>query len=123
MSRDFTQHAWSSQTAEDLRRLVRLAVFEDLDRGQDWTTICLVPEEAIASASVVARKPGTIAGIPALPVILDEMEIEAQIHPLVQDGDAMVAGGIVAKLAGPARDLLTSERIILNFLGRLSGIA
>src|SRR5438552_13426666 len=123
MSRDFIQHPWSPQIAEDLRRIVRLAVFEDLDRGQDWTTICLVPEEATASANIVARKPGIIAGVPAVSVILDEMEIEAEYHPLVQDGDAASAGAIVAKLSGPARDLLTSERTILNILGRLSGIA
>src|SRR2546423_9647217 len=123
MPPDFTQHPWSPQIAEDLRRIVRLAVFEDLDRGQDWTTICLVPEEAAAGANIVARKPGVIAGIPAVPVILDEMEIEAQYHPLVQDGDAVAAGAIVATLSTSARDLLTSERTILNILGRLSGVA
>src|SRR5437763_621336 len=123
MNRDFTQLAWSNLVEEDLRRIVRLAVFEDLDRGQDWTTICLVPEEAAASANIVARKPGIIAGIPAVPVVLDEMEIEAEYHPLVQDGDAVAAGAIVATLSASARDLLTSERTILNILGRLSGVA
>src|SRR5262245_1105099 len=58
-----------------------------------------------------------------MPVILDEMEIEAQYHPLVQDGDVVAASTIVATLTGPARDLLTSERIILNIIGRLSGVA
>jgi nicotinate-nucleotide pyrophosphorylase (carboxylating) len=123
MNRDFQQHEWSPRVAEDLRRIVRLAVFEDLDRGQDWTTISLVPEEAVASANIVARKAGVIAGIPAVPLILDEMEIEAEYHPQVQDGNAVAAGAIVATLSGPARDLLTSERTILNVLGRLSGVA
>src|SRR5262245_59034875 len=123
MNRDFPQHSWSPQITEDLRRIVRLAVFEDLDRGQDWTTVCLVPEEAAASANIVARKPGVIAGVPAVPVILDEMEIEAQYHPLVQDGDVVAASTIVATLTGPARDLSTSKRISLNIIGRLSGVA
>src|SRR3954463_7728439 len=123
MNRDFLQHSWSSQIAEDLRRIVRLAVFEDLDRGQDWTTISLVPEEARASANIVARRGGIIAGVPAVPVILDEMEIEAEYHPRVQDGDALAPGAIVATLNGSARDLLTSERTILNVLGRLAGVA
>src|SRR5262245_9592289 len=105
MSRDFPQHSWSPQIAEDLRRIVRLAVFEDLDRGQDWTTICLVPEEATASANIVARKPGVIAGITAVPVILDEMEIEAEYHAVVQDGDVVAASTIVGTLSGAARDL------------------
>src|SRR5438270_3198753 len=123
MNRDFTQLAWSPQIEEDLRRLVRLAVFEELDRGQDWTTICLVPEEAKAAANVVVRRAGVVAGLPAIGIVLDEMEIEADIHLLFQDGDAVTAEAIVAKIAGPARDLLTSERTILNLLGRLSGIA
>lgn len=123
MSRVFTQLAWSPQIAEDLRRLVRLAVLEDLDRGQDWTTVSLVPEAATASANVAARKPGVISGLAAIPIILDEMEIQAECHLKVQDGDAVPAGAILATLSGNARDLLTSERIILNLLGRLSGIA
>jgi nicotinate-nucleotide pyrophosphorylase (carboxylating) len=123
MHRDFAQLSWSSQLEEDLRRIVRLAVFEDLDRGQDWTTISLVPEEAQAAANIVARKAGVIAGLAGIGVILDEMEIEAQLHPLVQDGDKVASGAVLAKISGPARDLLTSERTILNLLGRLSGIA
>src|SRR5437868_8285899 len=51
------------------------------------------------------------------------MEIEAQYHPLVQDGDPVSAGAIIATLSGPARDLLTSERTILHILGRLGGVA
>jgi nicotinate-nucleotide pyrophosphorylase (carboxylating) len=123
MSREFTQLSWSPRIEEDLRRIVRLAVHEELDRGQDWTTISLVPEDAQAAANIVARKAGVIAGVPALGVVLDEMDIEAQYHPLIQDGDAVAAGAIVATFAGAARDLLTSERTILNLLGRLSGIA
>src|SRR2546427_5232909 len=100
MLRDFTQHPWSPQIAEDLRRIVRLAVFEDLDRGQDWTTICLVPEEDRAAAKIVARQQGIVAGLPAIAVVLDEMEIEAEYHPLVQDGDAVTAGTVVARISG-----------------------
>src|SRR5262245_7917313 len=123
MHRDFVQLAWSSQVEDDLRRIVRLAVIEDLDRGHDWTTVSLVPEEARAAANIVARKAGVIAGLPAIRVVLDEMDIEAEYHSLVQDGDAVAAGAILATIQGAARDLLTSERTILNVLGRLSGIA
>src|SRR5262245_19046115 len=121
--RNFTQVSWSPQVEEDLRRIVRLAVFEDLDRGQDWTTVCLVSDEAKAAAKIIVRKAGVVAGLIALGVILDEMEIDADYCPLAQDGDAVAAGTCVATIAGPARGLLTSERTILNVLGRLSGIA
>src|SRR5262245_42287937 len=123
MNRDFTQLSWNSQLEEDLRRIVRLAVYEDLDRGQDWTTISLVPEEAQASASLVARQAGVIAGLKAIGVVLDEMEIEAQLHRQVQDGDSVVTGAAIATISGAARDLLTCERTLLNLLCRLSGIA
>jgi nicotinate-nucleotide pyrophosphorylase (carboxylating) len=123
MPRDFTQLTWSPQLEEDLRRIVRLAVHEELDRGQDWTTVSLVPEEAQAAANVVARQAGVIAGLPAVSILLDEMDIEAKWHPQVQDGDAVAADTIIATIAGAARDLLTSERTLLNLLGRLCGIA
>lgn len=123
MNRDFTQLSWSPLLEEDLRRLVRLAVFEDLDRGQDWTTVCLVPEKSRAAANVVARQAGVLAGLAGIPTVLDEMEIVADYRPLASDGDLVAAGTIVATLAGSARDLLTSERTILNLLSRLAGIA
>lgn len=121
--RDFNQLIWSKPLEEDLRRLVRLAVLEDLDRGQDWTTICLVPEGARAAANVVVRQAGVVVGLAAIGTILDEMDIEAELHLLAADGDAVTKGTVVAALTGAARDLLTSERTVLNLLGRLSGIA
>jgi nicotinate-nucleotide pyrophosphorylase (carboxylating) len=123
MNRDFAQLAWSDQLAEDVRRLTRLAVFEDLDRGQDWTTVCLVAESSRAGANVVARQAGVLAGLLAIPTVLDEMEIEADFKLMAADGDAVAAGTTVATIVGSARDLLTSERTLLNLLGRLSGIA
>jgi len=123
MNREFTQLAWSAEIEEDLRRIVRLAVYEDLGPGQDWTTVALVPEPAQAAASIVARQAGVVAGLSAIGVIFDEMDIAAEIHPLVQDGQAVTAGTVLATIAGPARDLLTSERTVLNLFGRLSGIA
>src|SRR5262245_23792636 len=96
--KDFAQSAWSSQLEEDLRRIVRLAVYEELDRGQDWTTICLVPSEITASANVVARKAGVIAGLSAIPAVLDEMEIIAEFRPLMADGASADAGTTIATI-------------------------
>jgi nicotinate-nucleotide pyrophosphorylase (carboxylating) len=123
MTRDFNQLSWSSQVEEDCRRIVRLAVYEDLDRGYDWTTVALVAEGTTATADVVARKAGVIAGLEAARVALDEMDITCQWQPRVSDGDQVAAQTVIATLAGSARDLLTSERTLLNLIGRLSGIA
>jgi nicotinate-nucleotide pyrophosphorylase (carboxylating) len=123
MDHDFTQLSWSPQVEEDCRRIVRLAVFEDLDRAYDWTTVALVLEGTSAAAHIVARQAGVIAGLEAARVALDEMDIDAQWQQHVQDGERVAAQTVLATIGGSARDLLTSERIMLNLLGRLSGIA
>lgn len=120
---DFDQLDWSPRLEEDVRRLVRLAVYEDLDAGQDWTTVALVPPGVAAQAQVVARQAGVVAGLPALAVVLNEMETPIQVELHARDGDTVAAGQVLATLRGPARDLLTSERTLLNLLARLSGIA
>jgi nicotinate-nucleotide pyrophosphorylase (carboxylating) len=123
MKKEYTQFEWSPQVEEDCRRLVRLAVAEDLDRGQDWTTLALAPEDATAEAHVVAREPGIICGLEAARTALDEMSARVEWHPLAKDGDDLKEGDFAVRLAGSARDLLTAERILLNFIGRLSGVA
>ena len=119
----FHQHTWSPALADDCRHLVRLAVREDLDRGHDWTTISLVPAERQSTAEVVAREGGFVAGLPAAKIVLSEMDTSIRWLPLVEEGVAVRAGESIARLEGATRDILTSERIILNFLGHLSGIA
>jgi nicotinate-nucleotide pyrophosphorylase (carboxylating) len=106
-----------------LRQLVRLAVREDLGRQNDWTTVALVGPDTQGRAAVVARQPGVLAGLRAVPVLLDEMQAATELQPQASDGDEIAAGRVIAQLAGGARDLLTCERPMLNLLGRLSGIA
>ena len=123
MQHDFTQMTWNAEVEADCRRIVRLAVAEDLDRAYDWTTLSLAPQGATASAAVVARQAGVIAGLEVARVALDEMDIAADWQAMVEDGTQVAAGTTVASISGSARDLLTSERILLNLIGRLSGIA
>ncbi len=123
MDKDFRQVVWNPQVEEDCRRLVRLAVAEDLDRGHDWTTLALAPEGAQAVAQIVARQAGIICGLEAARVTLLEMDATVSWQPLRKDGDGVQPSDIVARLEGSARDLLTAERTLLNFMGRLSGVA
>ena len=123
MHKEFTQLDWNSDLVEDTRRLVRLAVAEDLDRAYDWTTVALAPEGARGRADVVFRRAGVICGLAAAALVLEEMNALVQWQALAGDGDAIGASAIAAKLDGSARDLLTCERTLLNFLGHLSGIA
>src|SRR5687767_12667689 len=112
MTREFQQHTWDAQTIDDCRQLIRLAVREDLDQGHDWTTVSLVPREATAAASVVARQNGVIVGLRAAELVCQEMNLQAQWQPLVSDGDRVSPGQVVATINGSARDLLTAERTL-----------
>lgn len=120
---DFQQQTWNPQLEDDCRQLVRLAVREDLDRQADWTTLASVPEAAQGQATMVARQAGVIAGLVTAPIVIDEMDIDAEWIATVDDGATVKAGDPLAQFRGQARDLLTAERLLLNFIGHLSGIA
>lgn len=123
MARDFTQIEWDDVLIEDCRRLIRLAVAEDLGRTYDWTTVSLVPVGSQGAADVVVRQAGVVCGLQAAALVLEEMNAQVQWQALTSDGSHVASGTAVARLSGSARDLLTCERTLLNFLGRLSGIA
>lgn len=123
VNKEHRQIEWDQSLVEDLRRLVQLAVAEDFGRGQDWTTVSLVHESVDASAAIVPREPGVIAGLNAGALVLDEMDCTATCKTLVEDGATVSPGEQVAILSGPAREILSAERTILNIVGYLSGIA
>ncbi len=89
----------------------------------DWTTVCLVPSDAMAEAAVVARQAGVVCGLRAARLALAEMDDRVTWSSTIEDGAKIDAGQSLATIAGPARSLLTAERILLNLIGRLSGIA
>lgn len=122
------KHDYPSQTIDpplldDLSQLVRLAMREDLDRGMDITTMALVPAGLRGSASLIARKSGIVSGIDLIEAMLQEMDAKIDWTQLVGDSQEVQAGQNLANLTGEARELLTCERTILNFICRLSGIA
>jgi nicotinate-nucleotide pyrophosphorylase (carboxylating) len=123
MSKEFRQVEWDAALEDDLRQLIRLSVREDLDRQYDWTTVALVEPDQRGAATLIARKPGVLAGLRAIPVVIDEMQAAIHCELRTNDGDEVSAATVIAELTGSARDLLTCERLLLNFLGRLSGVA
>jgi nicotinate-nucleotide pyrophosphorylase (carboxylating) len=123
MSKDYYQIEWDATLEDDLRQLVRLAVREDLDREYDWTTVALVGPDVRGKATIVTRQDGILAGMRCLPVVIDEMQADIQFDARASDGQAVLANTVVAELVGSARDILTCERPLLNFLAHLSGIA
>jgi nicotinate-nucleotide pyrophosphorylase (carboxylating) len=102
--------------------LVARALAEDIGRG-DVTTLACIPETARAHGRIVARRGGSIAGLPLVAEVYRQVDPQVTVETLVADGAVVAAGTALADLAGSARSLLTGERVALNFLGRLSGIA
>jgi nicotinate-nucleotide pyrophosphorylase (carboxylating) len=123
VAKEFRQIEWDEWVQEDCRQIVRLAVREDLGRLFDWTTLALVPGGARAEAAIVSRKKGIVAGLRAVEVAISEMDASISISMSTQDGASVSPGQTLATLSVPARSLLTAERILLNFVGHLSGIA
>lgn len=110
-------------STSQVRDLIRRALDEDLGTAGDLTsTACLSPDARVVG-HVVARGPGTIAGLEAALSVFDHLDGEVVASPTVGDGDAVDAGRVLATLNGSARAILTGERTCLNLLGHLSGIA
>lgn len=105
-----------------LGELVSAALAEDLGALGDVTSAVIVPEERGGRAELIARDPGVLAGRPAAEEVLRRFS-GLRADWSAADGDALDPGGSIATIAGPARELLTAERTVLNFLTRLSGIA
>ncbi|HYD71035.1 carboxylating nicotinate-nucleotide diphosphorylase [Azospirillum sp.] len=103
--------------------IVRAALLEDLGRAGDLTTDSIVPADATATARIVARKEGRVAGLEAALSAFRILDPAMAIAVEAPDGHDVAAGGTIATLRGTARALLTGERTALNLLGKLSGIA
>lgn len=121
--RDFHQQTADSELKDDLQQLVHLAIREDIGRSCDLTTVAIVPDDLTAKAKIVAREPGIAAGLDLLPWMIEAVAAEVTVDLQQRDGTAFESGCELAVLGGTARDVLTTERTLLNFLGRLCGIA
>ena len=103
--------------------LVRMALLEDLGRAGDLTTDAIVPSGHQATTLLVARQSGVIAGLDLARLSFELLDPAIAIRVERDDGAAVAPGDVIAAIAGPARAILTAERVALNFLSRLSGIA
>ena len=106
-----------------LEPLVRAALLEDLGRAGDLTTDAIVPAAARGGAALVARQAGIIAGLDLASLAFRVLDPAIEIRVARSDGTSVAPGDLVATIAGPARGMLTAERVALNFLGHLSGVA
>jgi nicotinate-nucleotide pyrophosphorylase (carboxylating) len=102
---------------------VTRALAEDLGRAGDVTSTATIPEDTRARAIVAARKAGVISGLPLVAAAFRKLAPDIEIAAKARDGDAVAATTALMTVTGPARAVLAAERVALNYLGHLSGIA
>ena len=105
------------------RRLIELALAEDLSSVGDLTCLALIPTHRTATVQVVARKDGVLAGAPIGRMVFETLDAAVRWESQRQDGDLVSPGTVIANVSGPLARLLTGERTMLNFMTHLSGIA
>jgi nicotinate-nucleotide pyrophosphorylase (carboxylating) len=106
-----------------LEPIVRSALLEDLGRAGDVTTDSIIAADATARAAIVARKPGIVAGLDCARLAFALLDPTIAIAVQRPDGSAVAAGDRIALVSGAARPILSGERVALNFMTHLSGIA
>ena len=107
---------------EKVRALVRLALKEDIGKG-DITSKLTVPKPAQALALIMAKEDAVIAGLPVAKLVYEMVDPALAFDGLLQDGSRVEYGDILVKIQGSARSILAGERVALNFLQHLSGVA
>ncbi len=122
MSQDLFDTFFQGQAREFLISAIQSALAED---GPDLTSNAVFGLEAAMRASIVAKEQGIIAGLPIVPLVLAETDPQGNwlVENAVSDGQRVVPGQTVTRLCGPASVLLRAERVALNFMCHLSGIA
>ncbi|MGE5260721.1 MAG: carboxylating nicotinate-nucleotide diphosphorylase [Actinomycetota bacterium] len=106
-----------------VEQAVAAALEEDLGQAGDITTDAIIPADARGKAAIVAREEGIVAGLDLAEAAFRILDPEVKFTRIVADGHRVAAGGVIARVEGLTRALLTGERTALNFLNRLSGIA
>ena len=103
--------------------IVAVALDEDLGGRGDLTSLATIPESARGRFQIVSRAEGVLCGVQAADEVAGQVSADLTLDWTAVDGDRIARGKTVGVIAGPARAILTAERSILNFLGRLSGVA
>lgn len=107
---------------EDAKILIKLALNEDVRTG-DFTSLWTLPEKQIETATLIAKENGVIAGIPIIELIFAELKSNVKIELFKKDGDMVNEGDKIVSITGETKTLLSAERVMLNFLQQLSGVA
>jgi len=123
-SRQHSRHGLAMQTLsiDEVRRAVQAALAEDIGDG-DVTTLATVPESSQSRARMVAREALTLAGVELAEEAFRQLSPAVHIERCLRDGQRAQPGALLLDVQGPTRAILSAERVALNFIQRLSGVA
>jgi len=107
---------------QDAKTLIRLALNEDVRTG-DYTSLWTLPAEQVQTAKLIAKERGVVAGLPIIELVFAELGGKVKVETYIQDGDSIEVGTQIASITGETKTLLSGERVMLNFLQQLSGVA
>ncbi len=108
---------------ESASHLIQLALREDLGEAGDLSSKATLPDDTRLRGRIVAKADGVIAGLPLVTMVYKQVDPTVEVRLMIHDGDAVERGTLVAEIEGKGQSVLTGERVALNFLQRLSGIA
>ncbi len=110
-------------TVDELEdRLIDLAFAEDIGDG-DHTTLCCIPEDAMGKSHLLIKEDGILAGVEVAKKVFNRFDATMQVEVLINDGTPVKKGDIAMIVSGKTRSLLQTERLMLNIMQRMSGIA
>ena len=107
---------------EELNEFIERALHEDVKDG-DHTSLACIPADAMGKAHLLVKENGILAGMDLAALIFQKVDERIVMNPLLKDGDPIAIGDIAFTIEGPANSLLTAERLVLNCMQRMSGIA
>lgn len=123
MPNTYNQSQWNEATISACRKLVQLGIEEDFADGKDYTTLATVDSSGTSRAAVVSRQSGVACGVRAIEIVVEEMNLQVEVNIVADDGDTLQPQSMLAELSGNSGDILRGERLLLNLIGRLSGVA
>ena len=103
-------------------RLIDLAFAEDIGDG-DHTTLCCIPDDAMGKSHLLIKEDGILAGVEVAKRVFNRFDPELKVEVLIEDGTPVKVGDIAMIVSGKVRSLLQTERLMLNIMQRMSGIA
>lgn len=119
---DFYRPNYSMDVQELVDRLIDLSFAEDIGDG-DHTTLCCIPKDAMGKSHLLIKEDGILAGVEVAKEVFRRFDSDMQVEVLMQDGARVKKGDIAMIVTGKTRSLLQTERLMLNIMQRMSGIA